>query len=230
MKVERTRDAQAQRIDRQKANRPIFLQSLPARGRSGDIITVPAGNNIHETYVFVEGQWIQISQNAEIARLKGALDTTAEDLETTQTDLETTQTNLNETAIAVRELADMANVPVALSFIVENDSTFTFDANDLASGYDTLRENQENVVDIAAGVQAHFPSTTSYSIAETTDANDALTSVGLSMTGTAGDGASSVTVTPNDDGTVDALYLHLTTATVDANQNITVTLTAAQPD
>ena len=100
----------------------------------------------------------------------------------------------------------MANVDTTLTFTIEEDLVATFDASMLPSGYETLREDQENIIDISDGVTSlGTPVTATVSAAELTDTDNAITTVGLSTSGTAGAGASSVGVTPNASNGVDAL-------------------------
>ena len=70
MKTERTRDAQSQRIDRQKANRAIRVQRLPGRGREGDVIVMVDDDGIDDYYIRDAGQWQNLSRNAEVESLK----------------------------------------------------------------------------------------------------------------------------------------------------------------
>ena len=126
----------------------------------------------------------------------------------------------------------MANVDTTLTFTIEEDLVATFDASMLPSGYETLREDHENIINISDGVTSlGTPVTVTISASELTDTDNAISAVGLSTSGNAGDGASSVDVTPNANNRVDALYLHITTADVSGgNKSATVRVRLQQPD
>ena len=126
----------------------------------------------------------------------------------------------------------MANVDTTLTFTIEEDVTATFDVDMLPAGYATLSENEENIINISDAITSlGTPTTTTISTAEITDTDNAISAVGLSTTGTAGDGTASVTVTPNSDNGVDALYLHVTTANISGgDKTATVRVRLEQPN
>ena len=126
----------------------------------------------------------------------------------------------------------MPNVDTILSFVVEEDLAATFDVSALPAGYANLRENHENIIDIAAAITSlGSPVTMTISTAEVTDPDSAISGVGLSTSGNAGDDSPSLNVTPNADNQVDALYLHITTVNITGgNKNATVRVRLEQPD
>ena len=62
MKVERTRQLQSQRVDRQKANVPRIVQQIPNSGRQGDTVIIESTN---EQYIFDRGTWRGVGVSRE---------------------------------------------------------------------------------------------------------------------------------------------------------------------
>ena len=217
MKVERTRPLQTQRIERQKADVAKRVIVLPQRARNGNI-AVQKVDNVDEVFIYFSGAWIQLSRNAEIDQA--------------QSDIKTNQDNLQEGGRVIQELADMANIDTTLSFVVVEDLVAAFDATLLPDDYENIREDQENIIDISDGITGlGQPVTMTISTAEVTDTDDAVTEVGLSTSGNAGEGSASVTITPNADNQVDDLYLHITTADISGgNKNADIRVRLEQPD
>jgi len=102
MKVERSRDLQVQRIDREKGNRPRVVDLLPDNARSGSIAILPDD----KVYIQQGIRWIDLtaSGSAEVEELRE----TVEDLQNTVT---TNTQNINsvETRVTTvrRDLDDL---------------------------------------------------------------------------------------------------------------------------
>ena len=126
----------------------------------------------------------------------------------------------------------MANVDTTLTFTIEENVTASFDVSMLPAGYATLGENQENIINISDAITSlGTPTTMTISTAEVTDTDNAISAVGLSTSGTAGDGTASVTVTANSSNGVDRLYLHITTANISGgDKTATVRVRLEQPN
>ena len=62
MKVERTRQLQSQRVDREKANVPRIVQQIPNSGRQGDTVIIESTN---EQYIFDRGTWRGVGVSRE---------------------------------------------------------------------------------------------------------------------------------------------------------------------
>ena len=126
----------------------------------------------------------------------------------------------------------MANVDTTLTFTIEENVTASFDVSMLPAGYATLGENQENIINISDAITSlGTPTTMTISAAEVTDTDNAISAVGLSTSGTAGEGTASVSVTPNSRNGVDALHLHVTTANISCGDTTaTVRVRLEQPN
>ena len=120
----------------------------------------------------------------------------------------------------------------SVSFQGRNELKAKFDVSMLPAGYANLSENQENIINISDAITSlGAPATMTISTEEVTDTDNAISAVGVSTSGNAGDGAASVTVTPNASNGVDALYLHLTAADITGGNKMTdIRIRLEQPD